>query len=162
MPWQGLGAMLKTLRTTRGFGVHSPLAFELITDVLCSRRNRYYASAELPSEASRRWLRVLLRFAPAGARVKGPMPLGLGEALNAASVKIDAGAKDFTIYCRAPQQLTPLSERGVTMVLNTGRDTFRRLTSALPKGYMTFSGRREHYIVARPDLPRQHFNLWLR
>ena len=153
--------MLRRLRTSRGFGVHSPLAFELITDVLCSRRNRYYASAGLPSEASRRWLRVLLRFAPSGVSVTGPLPPGMSEALEAAGAKIDEGAKEFAICC-APQRLPSLPERGVAMILNTGRDDFLRLTHGLQQGYMTFSGRREHYIVARPDLPRQHFNIRLR
>lgn len=154
--------MLRRLRTSRGFGVHSPLAFELITDVLCSRCNRYYASAALPTDSARRWLRVLLRFAPSGVSIEGRHPQGMDEAMRAAGVKTDSAAKEFAVYCHTPLQLPELPERGVTMILNTGRDEFRRLTSGLADGFMTFSGRREHYIVARPDLPRQHFNIWLR
>lgn len=154
--------MLRRFRTSRGFGVHSPLAFELITDVLCSRSNRYYASAALPTHSARRWLRVLLRFVPSGVSIEGQIPEGMGEAMEAAGVKADPAAKEFAVYCHAPRQLPELPERSVTMIINTGRNEFRRLTSGLADGFMTFSGRREHYIVARPDLPRQHFNIWLR
>lgn len=40
---------LKRLRTKRGFGVHSPFAFDFITKVLCDKDAYYYAYPEVDS-----------------------------------------------------------------------------------------------------------------
>lgn len=56
---------LSTLRHGRGFGVHSPLAYELISSVLRDRP-AYYADASLkqffPDRRHRRMARILLRL----------------------------------------------------------------------------------------------------
>ena len=155
--------MLKRYRTSRGFGVHSPLAFELITGVLCDSSPCYYATPSLPHAAARRWLRVLARFNPRQVAVSGgELPYGMPQALAAAGVALAPGSDAPMRIELAPARLTA-PRRGVTMVLGMTRDEFRAAASALPDhGVMTFSGTDEHYIVSRPDLPRQHFDINLK
>lgn len=40
---------LRRLRTSRGFGVHSPFAFDFITKVMCDKEAYYYAFPEIDS-----------------------------------------------------------------------------------------------------------------
>lgn len=61
----GLGRRLSTLRHGRGFGVHSPLAYELISAVLKARPG-YYADAEIDRLFAKKRLRrigkIILRL----------------------------------------------------------------------------------------------------
>lgn len=160
---------LRRLLTSRGFGVHSPLAFELITQVLCTPVPCYYATPSLPTAAERRWLRVGVRFSPPAVwRLGADMP-GLDNVLTLAGARsigrspasfiaaVKPGAADLRAIAAALKE-----GPGVAMIVDCpGRDLQAAFPAPLP-GQMIFSGRDEHYVVARRDLSPLRFNIRLR
>ena len=53
---------LRRYRTSRGFGVHSPLAYELITGPLRDRRVAYYCFDSVVTPRARRLVRLAARL----------------------------------------------------------------------------------------------------
>lgn len=160
--------LIRRLLTSAGHGVHSPLAYELITQVLCSASACYYATPRLADATARRWLRVAVRFNPrrvgrvgrAESRLDSVFPLigaeladGPWPAFTAAVSPADADLD------RIADTLGP---EGTVMLYRAPHRAVERIAAGRTHGIMTFSGRDEHYLVARPDLPRQHFDIILR
>ncbi len=153
--------MFKRFRTSRGFGVHSPLAFSFITGPLRDVDARYYASASLPGSAARRWMRVAVWAGSPRVWRLGGESAGLDSALRAAGAVTDGPGSPLIAAVR-PDGPFPLPRRGTVMLIDTDPSMLARLTAHLSGGALTFSHAREHYILLRPDLPRQHFDLTMR
>lgn len=160
--------LIRRLLTSAGFGVHSPLAYELITQVLCSSSACYYVTAGLPDAAARRWLRVAVRFNPRRVWRVGAADSRLDSVLAIIGAEpSDGPGCAFTIAVRPDEAeirkiAGSLNREEIVMLTDTPRSTVERIAAGHTSGLMTFSGRREHYLVARPDLPRQHFDIILR
>ena len=156
--------LLKRIYTSRGHGIHSPLAYELVTQVLCSASACYYASPNLPSATARRWLRVAVRFNPREIiRIGQPCPQldSVFGVLSPGSkppltVAVNPSAGEVDSLARS------LPTEGAVMLVDTPSETVRAIAAAHTSGLLTFSGRTEHYLVRRSDLPRQHFDIILR
>ncbi len=153
--------MLKRFRTSRGFGVHSPLAFKFITGPLRDTKAVYYATSSLPDPASRRWMRVAVWTGCRTARrIGAPLP-PLDNALEAAGVRLTVDASELTVAVGLTEPI-PLPASGAVMLIDTDPEVLANMTGAHTSGLMTFSDAREHYILLRSDLPRQHFNISMR
>ena len=153
--------MFKRFRTSRGFGVHSPLAFRFITGPMRDTDARYYATASLPTAAARRWLRVAVWAGSTGAWRLGDECPALDSALRAAGT-IPSGPGAGLIAAVRLREPFALPERATVMLIDTDPDMLARLAAPLRSGALTFSHAREHYILMRPDLPRQHFEITMR
>lgn len=160
--------LLKRFRTSAGHGVHSPLAFELITQVLCSSSACYYATPSLPDADSRRWLRVAARFNPRKVRRLGDTDSRLDNAFTLVGAELTDDTSATFIAAVRPTEADierialSLADEATVMLADAPHRAVERIAAGRDSGLMTFSGRREHYIVARPDLPRQHFDIIMR
>lgn len=153
--------MFKRFRTSRGFGVHSPLAFSFITGPMRDVDARYYATASLPGAAARRWLRVAVwAGSPRVWRLGGECP-GLDSALRAAGAAASGPGAPLIAAVRL-EELIALPAAATVMLIDTDPAMLARLAGPLTSGALTFSHAREHYILMRPDLPRQHFDITMR
>lgn len=162
--------MLDRWRTSRGFGVHSPLAFELITQVLCDDTAVYYATASMPSRRSRRWLRLFARLNPVSVLRLGAPLSELDKALLTACPRADMhstprGDETLVIAVGADAPaLRPAASltapRLAVLLVDTGIEALE----ALPRrgGRLSFSDRREHLAVRMTTPVTQHFNISMR
>lgn len=162
--------MLRRWRTSRGFGVHSPLAFELITQVLCDDTAVYYSTAELPSRRSRRWLRLFARLNPQSVvRLGAPLPevdAALAAACPHARVS-DASYADATLAIAVSPSQADLaaiaalpSPRLAVLLVDSPPDHILLLSS--PCGMLSFSDGREHLAVRLTTPVTQHFDITMR
>lgn len=160
--------LFKRMLTSAGHGVHSPMAFELITQVLSSSEACYYATPSLPDADSRRWLRVAARFNPRTVRLLGEADSRLDRVFRLVGAKLTDDTDTTFIAAVRPTEADiehialSLADECTVMLADTPRRAVERIAAGRNSGLMTFSGRREHYLVARPDLPRQHFDIIMR
>lgn len=150
---------------SRGFGVHSPFAFEFIRQVL-AQPCAYYCYARIASLAvsrrdaatSRLLFRVALRFRPACVSLQPGISLSpaMIAALEAAmpSATIVTGKAPFMI-CAGPFQGTP--EPGA--VLFSTLPYSDPVAHCAPAFGMSFNGSSGSVYVGLPHLPRQAFEL---
>lgn len=150
-------------RTSRGFGVHSPLAYRLITEVINGREDYYdyeeidrLASCRRERERLRMLYRIAVRFVDRewyymdGVNDDSPVHrvlklLRKDMIYTAHFHGIRPGA--FVVFNRA--KVVQLPEEGV-FYYHTGE--------YVPRG-MTFSSRGATLTVRRHNLPCQHFRL---
>lgn len=78
----GIGQTIKKWRTSKGFGVHSPFAYDLITKVIGEHDAHYYAYAEIDS------------FCPRGRQI------GLSENFAGFDYSIPEARLLFRLLCR--------------------------------------------------------------
>lgn len=142
----------------RGHGVHSPLAFRIITGVLRAPR-RPYGYYRYPGEPyAQLMFRLVCEFAPRTVAADESLSLAEREAILMADSRIEIKKSgdglqppcaDIWIYRYTPD---PLPASGVVMIKNSGgvRD--------IPRSYgMMFHDGSTAILVMRPDLPAQTF-----
>ena len=163
-------------RHSKGFGIHSPFAYDLIVNTLREHNYRYYAYSYIDNSypSQRKVLKLLLRLmcrltpksiasvgelsapvARLAPYASGAQPVDLPE--KADMLIISSGAAE-------PLELLEKSVAGVLMkngtVVVTDIKQFPTLQSLINRLSMTFYNRRLLIGVGRRDLPRQHFDLF--
>lgn len=161
---------LSRYRHTRGFGVHSPLAYRIITEVIPHDKSRYYPVRSLGTMTEGDYLltvAVMSFLRPQSVWVEGDPALArrLHERVDSA-VELTRVRPEMVIV--APGAVVDVAflvdclTAGGSMVIVDCRSGMRSValdsTAAMMSG-MTFSNGRTLIAVARPDLPRQHFEL---
>lgn len=156
----------------RGHGIHSPLAYRLVTSVIRGRAD-YYAYPRLDAIARRDGVsaprlrlifRLVCEFAPASVIIDPTLPPAIREAVAAADSRIsiltatscaDAGDHPLRILASMPDSLP---DRGVIIALQGApcADPHPR------RGHgMLFTDGRMAVAVMRPDLPPQDYDIIL-
>lgn len=152
---------IKRAWRSRGHGIHSPLAFRLVTKVIRGKGD-YYASAQIRRGADPRWHMLLMRLLcdREPARVYLPnSPQATLDLLRHADTRIvlTDSPCEFNILARAPQSMAEWPE-GITVIRHTLPSDRLRLRRTLPPG-MTFTNGHTLIAVLRKDLPRQDFEI---
>ena len=158
------------LKRSKGFGIHSPFAFNFVVNVLrLSHRYRYYAYDVLPSGVARMIFRIANYYNPPVVTEIGAGCF-LGPFESRKSEAFPQDSMPFVIVNLADETKTSrlheiASGYGVIIVCNIGSDKsleslWNSLTVNLPSG-MSFTNSKTGILVASPKLPRQHFALWL-
>lgn len=143
----------------RGFGVHSPLAFSLITQTLRRGKEQYYAYDRLermPRPALMKTLmRVLCRFAPRRVSADTPETRAVA-ALCSHGCVTEGGFPDFMVRAQAPTAADlEAVGRGLcpVLLLDPGAEVRRWLESTAADSCLVLSAR--HYVLAVPhDSPQ--------
>lgn len=161
---------LKKLRTSRGFGVHSPFAFSLITDTLrMPSHYAYYAYDGLPDPTQRLIYRVAARLGVGSIVSPAGNPIPPYEGIGSARLYIfypSASAKELTlpelyegdaIILIDPEDsmrqsmLGKLDVKGCGMSFTAHRAWFSSASSPKPYALFCFSAK----------LPRQDFEFYV-
>ncbi len=162
-------AMLRRYRTSRGHGVHSPLAFGFITSTLRDKRSAYYCFDSLGAVPHRlkRLARRLVRVACfADAHdvlvIGNPAPVvlkALGEAVGPLSTD-SSTYKGRMIVVASPEPGVIHADPSGTLTVIAVLDmrAWDSLTAAWP-GAMTFTNGREGYLLLRRNLPGARYIL---
>lgn len=175
--------MLKTFRTTHGFGIHSPFAFEMATSVLRGKTN-YYDLEELNARSDvsgrtrsigRLLFKLAVRFRPCEMLIFGDdnnyfeevarlALLNLGEEKSRLKVFFFSGeAGGDASWRRFVENIGGTHEYIAVMLLSNKRKVrkyfIRHFTENLPVG-MTFLARNRLMVVAAlRHLPRQNYKM---
>lgn len=167
----------RRLARRRGFGIHSPFAFDFVRRVL-AQPCRYYAYDRLSAAARRDGIspriirlifRLALHFRPAAYCVegRGAEAFDLAVTLGAPKAETDSRRATFVIINPdRPISLPPTSEgsAGDTVVVLLHPSSNSDLLSGLwhkMNNAMLFRGSSVAVIVSRNGLPRQMFNVWI-
>lgn len=172
----GFGRWYKRWRHGRGFGVHSPLAYALVTEVLRKQRGYAYRAEQAPSlgdgvlcNGRARMLVRLAAFADARtADVSHIDDSGMRQAvvdvLRAYSHDIqfsDTGADIVVTDSTSTYEVQPPGKKTVLLVFlglddAAKRRAMDRTLSEIKKGAITIDNARDSAVTAlRQDLPRQ-------
>lgn len=164
----------RRLSRRRGFGIHSPFAFDFVKRVI-SQPCSYYCYPVLSATArkngiSSRYLKLLFRlalfFRPASVAVYSDCDSAVTTALKAAVPEISpAPEPEFMVVDRGGHEAEALAclLRGGTVVIGPtagNAATIQHLWSGISRG-MLFRGSRTAIFVGRRHLPKQAFNIWL-
>lgn len=172
-----LGAPRRLVRR-RGFGIHSPFAFDFVRRVIASRYS-YYAYPQLTAKAReagissgklRLIFRLALFFRPEAIEVSG-LSEQKCEAVTAAikagspEARTNAPEAGFLIATDATSRETMrrVAERhGVVVVLGAARKSsgIREVWAASECG-MLFRGSNVAILVNHAHLPHQIFDIWI-
>ena len=173
-----LARRYKRWRHGRGFGIHSPFAFDFITRTLRERLPYYgyddidaaVASSAAPPEISERCLRLVfriaVRFNPASVAILGnrgdsALTAALKTVRQDIAITEQADEADFIIV-NGPAALSLCKEKTVILfpdTRRTGSDTLDRVWQQVGRGMRFDNGRGFSIIVADPKLPRQQFDV---
>lgn len=156
--------LLRRLRHSRGFGVHSPFAYRFITEVL-RQPCAYYAYDTLGDDDTLRTVfRVALHCRPSRAAILSQRP-GLAQTISAACPATEltrtAAVADMIICdaTEAPASLPNAPDGRYIIFLGRDRTLWRQLLRRMPCG-MTFDNRRTMAVAAcLTHLPRQDFDI---
>lgn len=172
----GLGRWYKRWRHGRGFGVHSPLAYALVTEVLRKQRCYAYHAEQYPSlgggvlcRARARMLVRLAAFADARAadvsHIDDPcVRRTVIDVLRAYSpdIRFSAGGADIVVTDSASAYDIPRPGDKVVLLVSLGlgetpkRQSMDKALSEVKKGAITIDNARDTAVtVLRQDLPRQ-------
>lgn len=165
---EGLGSAYRRWRHTRGFGVHSPLAFLLVENVVRSRGEYYaYPDIDLSSERSacgrgygklRRRARMLHRLAArmpvVESRYLGEVPEAYRRSVALAGISRGSGAVKLTVAVAPGQSdraalLEAAAEAGnVVVVFNAPAELLAGVERAVESG-VVLRGRDSLIAVSR-------------
>ncbi len=145
--------MLKRWRTSKGFGVHSPFAYTLITEVLrLDDRYGWYAYDEIDAVTThgptRRRARLIYRIA---RRFSDRRLAVVGRFTEA-----DVAAFDLAV----PRHPLTADVAKAEVAIITDRATARAARKAMSCG-MSFSSRSIAVLVLDPALPLTHYKLYM-
>lgn len=168
----------RRLARRRGFGIHSPFAFDFVRRVIASHYS-YYAYPQLTAVAReghirpgllRLIFRLALFFRPTTATIDGLSATktnAIAEAIKAASpdTTIIPDRADFMVVTAdvSTDKLKQAVQRhGVVIMLGTTRKSLavREVWTSTDSG-MLFRGSNVAIFVALPHLPHQIFNIWI-
>ena len=133
---------------SRGFGIHSPLAFRLITRVLCDEGADYYAFARInrlcadkrQKRQAHRLYKMLVAVPVSDIAVVGEeLPAGIREALRATA--LHPGSPHATVTFR----------NGILALLIDDK------TAHAPT--LTIEGRHDIYILRLQNAPQAHIKI---
>lgn len=155
------------LRTSRGFGVHSPFAFRFISDVLRERRYAYYAyhaieasPSRLPLQRRKLIFRIVNHFYPAKiCRLSGD--IGLDSAASLAAGHPVAPSTRIWLMTDAEPTTTGNNNILIFPLLDKSpkdRDLWNRTCRSMTFG-MTFTNGDVGIAVIDKKLPLTHYNL---
>ena len=173
-----LARRYKRWRHGRGFGIHSPFAYDFITLTLRERLPYYgyddIAAAVASSDAQpsisehrlRLIFRIAVRFNPSsvaivGDKVDPALTATLKAVRQDVTITDQADEVDFIIVNGATS-LNLCSEKAVMLFPDTRRagfDTLDRVWRQVGRGMRFDNGRGFSIIVADPKLPRQQFDV---
>ena len=158
------------MRRSRGFGIHSPFAFDLVQNTLRERSPYYiYSLIDTMQPCHRDSLKLIVRLVcrlrPLSCCVVGDIAPEAGQVIKG----IDSGVT-FTDASHAAMIIAghnaPLSPADVTACLERGGTVviLDKTSASLPDNIftdraMTFSNGRVIIAVGRLDLPHQRFEL---
>ncbi|MDE5635752.1 MAG: hypothetical protein K2I52_05545 [Muribaculaceae bacterium] len=158
-------------RHSRGFGIHSPLAFRIITEIINSGGTGYYTetAATLPAGMSRedyRRIVALICLLRPGSVTTGHKVLDQAITTDIDSaIKTDTTEPDMIVVCDSrlphPALLGTCLERGGTVIITDSRnlrDQISKILHGMGHG-ISLSGKRMVIAIGRRDIPRQHFEL---
>lgn len=165
------------MRHSRGFGVHSPLAYGLVKDVLRPPRcYSYYAEEEFGRQADsarqlkrlRMMVRLLARTAPATVRVSPALPplfartaAGVCPAAAVSGTEADPEVAVASGIANdelpAIMQLAALPHRTI-LIFDCSAELISRLAATFTGGAM-LAGPRSALIVTRPGMPRMVYDV---
>lgn len=152
---------LKRLRSSRGFGIHSPFAYNFVLNVL-RERYPYYAYDEIIERDYRLLYRIALSLCP--SEIRGTcVPHDVIRNLPSASR--NRAGKSFPLYVitkDATFASEDISAPYAALILDIDAEmkkVLRRLTDSMDGYGMVFSNPRRAVVVADPDLPRQNFSI---
>lgn len=155
---------LKRLRTTRGFGVHSPFAYHFITEVL-TLPHAYYAETRMDSRLLRVAFRTILELQPRRLAVYAPAVFSQIAKEAIPDIQITPTRPDMVVFDAAAatqadrdQLRADIAAGASAIVYNTPADLAARILAALPQG-MTFANTRDTLIAVNRPLPRQDYIL---
>ena len=160
-------------RSSRGFGIHSPFAYDLIVNTLRERRCGYYLYADIESryKADSKVLKLILRLMsrlhPASVCAVG----SLADAVTAIARHVDSRVITGSPDCPDMLIVTPgagdpsvpslvgetLSAGGAVIITDCRQ--YADISAIAFERAMTFNNGRMLVAVGRPDLPRQHFDI---
>ncbi len=161
-------------RRSRGFGIHSPFAYDLIVNTLRERRCRYYLYAGIESQykADSKILKLILRLVsrlrPASVSAVGSLAdvvTAIARHADSAVITDSPGCPDMLVVTPGAADPSMPSLVGETLaaggtVILTDRRLYADLSAIALGQSMTFSNGRVLIAAGRRDLPRQHFDLY--
>ncbi len=152
---------LKRQRSSRGFGIHSPFAYNFVLNVL-REKCPYYAYDEIMEHDNRLIFRIALSLCPSEIR-GGAVPREVTR--NLPSVSRDRGNHPFPLYVvtkATPFVSEEISAPFAALFLDMDADmkkSLRALTDSLTDYGMVFSNPHRAVVVADRNLPRQDFSI---
>lgn len=138
--------LIKRWWRSRGFGVHSPFAFRMITRVLCDEGAHYYAFGEIDARCKDRHERRLARR--------------LYRALVAVPVKsIKVEGQELPDGIATAVKLAPRCDDGAEATLRYGKQSLAVIIEdkTTPCNTLTLEGRRDIYTLRLKNTPEAHF-----
>lgn len=158
-------------RRSRGFGVHSPFAFDLLSNTLHEPKGyAYYPDGDIDKNPVLRLImRLVARFTPRRVMVSDDPDGLISRAVARADsrVSLTGDAPDMVILSGSndsPQAvdsaLEAIKTGGVVFIINRRKvpDIARLLKKNMTRG-MTFYSRHKLLIVAAPHLPRRDYEI---
>lgn len=148
-------------RASRGFGVHSPMAFSFICGPLRDTSAAYYVWPELErlsrTRAELARARRLTRVACFAGRGTTEVCGDPGEAMRAA---LRAAGGNITVVAAGPLPALPPPGEDLHIVALYDMSLWPGLLEASPG--LAFSNGREGYLLRRRDLPTRMFEINMR
>ncbi len=155
--------ILRRLRTSHGYGVHSPFAYDLITQVL-RQRLPYYAYSELDrtlprlARRKRRYCRLLFRLANRWQ----PQTIYAPQADRAERAHLHAGCRKARFVSEAPADLMVTSGAGPLPPVADGTLLVAADKAAVPAGTrVLFDAGDVRIAFFTPELKSQTYYLYL-
>ncbi len=165
----------KRWRHGRGFGIHSPFAYDFITRTL-RERLPYYAYDSLDAKAAaesirlrrlRLLFRIAVRFNPATVAIVGERHAdaevaAVKAARSTVKVTGDPAEADMVIVNDDSQAVGSVGQRAVVVFpdkAHGGSETCERVWSSVSRGMRFDNSGSFTIIVCSPTLPRQSFEV---
>lgn len=152
---------LKRQRSSRGFGIHSPFAYNFVLNVL-RERYPYYAYDEIVERDHRLLYRIALNLCPSEIR-GASVPREVIRNLPSTSRNRAKGSFPLYVITRdTPVAFVEIHAPFAALFLDIDaemRKRLRRLTDSMDGYGMVFSNPRRAVVVADRDLPRQNFSI---
>lgn len=172
----GYHSIIKRMLRSRGYGIHSPFAYHLVRSVLRMTSCRYYAypsidRSPLGRHKARLLFRLLCHFNPhtitaAGPHTRDAIAPIVAEYSSTAQITGPHAAELTVIVGTLPPDTLAGLQRDLTQMTHwaliaifTPSTQVNSLKQILRNG-MTFTSGNVTVMAARPDLPRQDFNLF--
>ncbi|MDE5935472.1 MAG: hypothetical protein K2G95_06855 [Muribaculaceae bacterium] len=151
---------LKRLRSSRGFGIHSPFAYDFVVNVL-RERCLYYAYSNIENLEHQLIYRIALSLHPSCVICRN-----LPETVRRDISSLISNAKYMPFYVFSHGEDFQITTEGTYIALFTGidkdrtlRELLKRLKDELDSYGMVFYNPRRAVIEADTNLPRQDFRI---